>query len=183
MNIYASLLWYFKLAFSLWNYMFVPSNNRRSGGRELIVSWPDMSADLLQGVFNMVRAEDSPGHQYPTLPFASAFGDVFYQLSLLQSVLFGEIFVAFFGQMCPLAMFQTKSHVAVSTAECSGEVVMNNHVERVRSRAVITSYPNLVQGNHIQIAKTLGRDKCVHLPTEYPLDGFKWSPEAVTAIF
>lgn len=68
--------------------MFVSLNNRRSGGRELIVSWADMSADLLQGVFNMVGAEDSPGRQYPTLPFASAFGDVLYQVSLLQSILF-----------------------------------------------------------------------------------------------
>lgn len=101
MNIYAALLWYFKLAFSLQNDMFVSLNNR-SGGRELIVSWADMSADLLQGVFNMFGAEDSPAHQYP---FASAFGDVLYQVSLLQNILFWEIFVAFFGQMCPFAMF------------------------------------------------------------------------------
>lgn len=68
--------------------MFVSLNNRRSGGREFIVSWADVSADLLQGVFNMVGARDNPGHQYLTLPFASAFGDVLYQVSLLQSVLF-----------------------------------------------------------------------------------------------
>lgn len=61
--------------------------------------------------------------------------------------------------------------------------MVNNHVERVRSQAVITSYPDLVQGKPIQIAETLGREKCVHLPTEHPLNGFKWSPEAVTAIF
>lgn len=70
-------------------------------------------------------------------------------------------------------MFQTKSHIAVSIAGCSSEVVVNNHVERVRSCAVITGYPDLVQGNCIQIAETLGREKCTHLPTEYPLNRFK----------
>ena len=131
----------------------------------------------------MVGAEDSPAHQYSTLPFASAFGDVPYQVSLLQSIPFWQIFLAFFGQMCPFAMFWTESHVAVSVAGCSGEVVVNNHVERVRSRAVITSYADLVQGSHVQLAKTLGRKKCVHLPAEYPLNGLRWSPEAVTAVF
>lgn len=57
MNIYAALLWYFKLAFSLRNDMFVSLNNRRSGGRELIVPWADMSADPLQGASHMVGAE------------------------------------------------------------------------------------------------------------------------------
>lgn len=34
MNIYAALLGYFKLAFSLWNDMFVSLNNRRNRGRK-----------------------------------------------------------------------------------------------------------------------------------------------------
>ncbi|KAK2520579.1 Ndrg3 [Columba guinea] len=48
--------------------------------------------------------------------------------------------------MCPFAMFQTKNHVAVSMG-CSGKAVVNNYV----SRAVVTIYPELVQGNHIQL--------------------------------
>lgn len=64
----------------------------------------------------MVGAEDSPAHQHPTLSFASALGDVLYKgLSTTKHPLL-RIFVAFFAQMCPFAVFQTKMHVAVSIA-------------------------------------------------------------------
>lgn len=33
--------------------------------------------------------------------------------------------------MCPFAMFQTKTHVDVGIAGCSGEVVANSHIELV----------------------------------------------------
>lgn len=39
--------------------------------------------------------------------------------------------MAFSAQMCLFAMFQTKTHVAVSIAGCSGEAVANSHVELV----------------------------------------------------
>lgn len=70
--------------------------------------------------------------------------------------------------MCPFAMFQTKNPVAVSMG-CSGKAVVNNYV----SRAVVTIYSELVQGNHIQLGKTLGREKRVHLPAEHHLNRLK----------
>lgn len=53
------------------------------------------------------------------------------KVSLLQSILFLRIFEAFFAQMCPFAMFQTKTHVAVGIAGCLGEVMANSHIELV----------------------------------------------------
>lgn len=72
---------------------------------------------------------------------------------------FEQFLGPFFGQMCPFATFQTKNHVAVSIG-CSGKGVVNNYVEWVRSCAVITIYPELVQSSHVQLAKTLGREVC-----------------------
>lgn len=170
----------------LWNDMFVSLNNRRSEGGELLISWADVSSDHLWGIFNVVGAEDSPDLLYPPFPLPLHLEKCIARLLCLQTTLFEKClwpFFFFFGQVCHFAMFQTKSCVAVSIAWCPGEGVVYNHIEPLRSRAVKPSYPDVVEVNHIQLAKTLGGEHlCLCLQNILWTDS-DWSPEAATAVF
>lgn len=78
----------------------------------------------------MIGTEDGPAHQHPTLSFASTLGDVLYKGLYYKASSF-ENFCGLFCSNVPVSMFQTKTHIAVSIAGCSGEVVVDSHVELV----------------------------------------------------
>lgn len=96
----------------LWNDMFVSLNNRRSEGRELLISWADVSSGRLWGNFNVSGAEDSPDLLYLLFPLPLQWRIALPGCSAYKPFSFEKclwLFFFFFDKCATLPCFQLKA--------------------------------------------------------------------------